>query len=438
MKTVDEQANWSLSQWLDYLEQQHHKEIDLGLERISLVANALCAARPGKTIITVAGTNGKGSTVRFLEEILRAEGHSVGTYTSPHFLHYTERVRLNGDVLSDEAHCQAFAAVQAARGDTSLTYFEFGTLAAFWLLAQHELDFAILEIGLGGRLDAVNVIEPDISIVTSVAIDHVDFLGNDREQIGFEKAGIYRPAKPAICGEPNPPLQLLAHAETLGAQLRRVNIDYTYQANFDDHPSWDFQAGEWQLKGLPLPNLPLANAATALAALAELPQRPSEDRVQTGLMDARLPGRLEVVSDEPLVILDVAHNPHAADYLAKQLQQRWPGRSIKAVCGMLKDKDVVGTISSLLPVVDAWYCASIPGARGLDADRLKASIEGAYAEHYQNTPTGQEVVDKAPMVATFASVKMAYESACTDAKPDEIVLCFGSFLTIQAIYQLEG
>ena len=438
MKTSEEQANWSLSQWLNYLEQQHHKEIDLGLERISLVANALCAARPGKTIITVAGTNGKGSTVKLLEEILRAEGYSVGTYTSPHFLHYAERVRLNGENLSDQAHCQAFAAVQAARGETSLTYFEFGTLAAFWLLAQQQPDFAILEIGLGGRLDAVNVVEPDISVVTSVAIDHVDFLGNDREQIGFEKAGIYRANKPAICGETDPPQTLIAHAKGIGAQLRKVNTDYSYQVNLDDPLSWNFQAHEWQPRGLPMPSLPLANAATALAALAELPRRPTERSIHAGLVGARLPGRLEVINEQPLVILDVAHNPHAAAYLAQQLQQRWPGRSVLAVCGMLNDKDVEGTVAKLMPVVNAWYCATTPGARGLVADSLAASIERVYAGLSREATMAPHSGDKTYSVTRYASVKEAYERACADAKPHEIVLCFGSFLTIQAIYQLEG
>ena len=438
MKTIDKQADWSLGQWLDYLEQQHHKEIDLGLERISLVANALCAARPGNTVITVAGTNGKGSTVRFLEEILRAEGYSVGTYTSPHFLHYAERVRLNGKTLSEQAHCRAFAAVQAARAETSLTYFEFGTLAAFWLLAQHQPDFAILEIGLGGRLDAVNVIEPDISIVTSVAIDHVDFLGCDREQIGFEKAGVYRPNKPAICGEPDPPLRLLAHAHTIGSQLRKVNADYRYHVDLDSTRSWNFQTAQWQLRGLPLPSLPLANAATALAALAELPQLPSEASIRAGLTAARLPGRLEVVNERPVVILDVAHNPHAAAYLAQQLEARWPGRTVRAVCGMLKDKDVFGTVVKLVPVIDTWYCATTPGIRGLDAESLAMNIERAYAEHSQEpSMVGLDGV-KTGRVTNYASVKSAYESACGDAKLDEIVLCFGSFLTIQAIYQLEG
>lgn len=430
MSKLEQQADWSLSQWLEYLEHQHHKEIDLSLERISRVANALCADRPGKIVITVAGTNGKGSTVRMLEEILRAEGYSVGTYTSPHFIHYNERVSVNGHALSDAEHCQAFAAVQAARGDTSLTYFEFGTLAAFWLLAQKALDFAILEIGLGGRLDAVNVIEPDISIVTAVGVDHVEFLGHDREQIGFEKAGIYRAGKPAICGDPNPPERLVAHAQQLGANLKMVDRDFRYIIS-DDLSSWQFNAGKWQLSGLPMPRLPLANAATVLAALAELAHVPSVTSIHAGLTKAQLPGRLQVIDEQPLTVLDVAHNPHAAAYLAQQLQQRWPGRPVRAVCGMLKDKDIVGTIASLANSISYWYCASIESARGLDAATLAAQVENVYAGDY----SGQ---GGSPPIHSFTNVKSAYESARADAKPGEIVLCFGSFLTIQAIYQLGG
>lgn len=430
MSKLEQQADWSLSQWLEYLEHQHHKEIDLSLERISRVANALCADRPGKIVITVAGTNGKGSTVRMLEEILRAEGYSVGTYTSPHFIHYNERVSVNGHALSDAEHCQAFAAVQAARGDTSLTYFEFGTLAAFWLLAQKALDFAILEIGLGGRLDAVNVIEPDISIVTAVGVDHVEFLGHDREQIGFEKAGIYRAGKPAICGDPNPPERLVAHAQQLGANLKMVDRDFRYIIS-DDLSSWQFNAGKWQLSGLPMPRLPLANAATVLAALAELAHVPSVTSIHAGLTKAQLPGRLQVIDEQTLTVLDVAHNPHAAAYLAQQLQQRWPGRPVRAVCGMLKDKDIVGTIASLANSISYWYCASIESARGLDAATLAAQVENVYAGDY----SGQ---GGSPPIHSFTNVKSAYESARADAKPGEIVLCFGSFLTIQAIYQLGG
>lgn len=424
-----QQANWRLADWLVYLEQQHHKEIDMSLERINLVVNALCADKPAKTVITVAGTNGKGSTVRYMEQILLACGHRVASYSSPHFIDYKERVRINGQELTDAEHCLAFQAVEQARGDTSLTYFEFGTLAAFWLMAQHQLDYAVLEIGLGGRLDAVNIIEPDVSIVTSVGIDHVEFLGNDREQIGFEKAGVYRAGKVAICGDPEPPQRLLAHAHSLQADLRCVNRDYTFKINAGD---WQFESRDWQLSNLPFPHLPLVNAATALAALGALPQQPDLASVRSGLLTASLPGRMQVLSQQPLVLLDVAHNPHAAQYLAAQLQQRWPQRRVRAVVGMLKDKDISATLKCLHGQVNAWYCATTPGPRGSAGTQL--------AQHLHSAQQADDCPASLAQASVYAypDIAQAFKTARMDAEAGDIVLCFGSFLTIQAILQLEG
>ncbi|MGX5914553.1 bifunctional tetrahydrofolate synthase/dihydrofolate synthase [Aliidiomarina sp. Khilg15.8] len=412
--------NWSLHDWLSYLEKQHPKSIDLGLERICQVADALFIDQPAMQVITVGGTNGKGSTVRMLEQILLADARRTGTYTSPHFIKYNERVRVAGEELDDAEHCAAFAAVEAARGDTTLTYFEHGTLAALWLLKQAKVDVAILEVGLGGRLDAVNIIDPDIAVVTTVGIDHVDFLGDNREQIGFEKAGIYRTDKPAICADPEPPQRLLEHARTIGARLRLSGEDFSYQLT---ETGWNFSSENWSLSDLPLPHLPLVNAATALAALCWLPQRPSHLAVAQGLERAQLPGRLEVresaTNPSIQVILDVAHNPHAASYLSQQLQGRWPQRRIHAVCGMLRDKDIQGTLSVLSNQVDDWYLASLPEPRGATADQLATALSGE-------------------RIQTFASVQKAYKNALADAEAGDIVLCFGSFLTIQAIYEVEG
>jgi dihydrofolate synthase/folylpolyglutamate synthase len=412
--------NWSLHDWLNYLEQQHHKSIDLGLERIRQVANALFSGKPAAQVITVGGTNGKGSTVRMLEQILLADGRRTGTYTSPHFIHYNERVRVAGRELSDAEHCAAFAAVEAARGDTSLTYFEHGTLAALWLLAQAEVEVAILEVGLGGRLDAVNIIDPDVAVVTTVGIDHVAFLGDNREQIGFEKAGIYRPGKPAICADPEPPERLVEHAKSIGALLQLAGSDFTCQLNASE---WNFTSSDWSISGLPVPRLPVVNAATALAALSWLPRRPPAEAIRQGLQNAQLPGRLEVreakESTQVEVVLDVAHNPQAASYLSEQLQARWPGRPVRAVCGMLNDKDIDGTLAMLLNQVQSWYVATLPGPRGATAEQLAQAL-------------GERPV------TTFASVQNAYENALSDAEEGDIVLCFGSFLTIQAIYEVEG
>ncbi|MCL5254997.1 MAG: bifunctional tetrahydrofolate synthase/dihydrofolate synthase [Gammaproteobacteria bacterium] len=423
MKTLSEQRSWSLTDWLQHLERQHHKEIDLGLERISQVASALNARQPARTVITVAGTNGKGSTVRYLEQILLADGRSVASYTSPHFIDYRERVRINGTELADADHCAAFAAVEAARGSTSLTYFEFGTLAALWLIARQQVDVAVLEIGLGGRLDAVNMVEPDISVVTSVGIDHIDFLGDNREQIGFEKAGVYRAGKPAICADPEPPQRLVSHAEHIQARLLCIGRDYSWQLEPAD-AGWRFDYPGWSFRHLPMTSLPLANAATALSALAQLDQRPARSSIEQGLQQARLPGRLEVFRQHPLVVLDVAHNPHAAKYLAQQLRERWPQYRVRAVCAMLSDKDIAGTLECLTPLVERWYLAPTPGPRGAASDRLSSAL--------------QRLGQANDAQQSFTSIVNAYQSALTDAEEGDLVLCFGSFLTIQAIYQLEG
>lgn len=413
---------WSLADWLRYLEQQHHTSIDLGLERIRQVADALFINKPAPQVVTVGGTNGKGSTVRFLEQILLADGCRTGTYTSPHFIHYNERVRVDGSELSDAEHCAAFAAVEAARGGVSLTYFEHGTLAALWLLKRAAVDVAILEVGLGGRLDAVNIVEPDVAAVTTVGIDHIDFLGDNREQIGFEKAGIYRQGKPAICADPEPPQRLLQQASAIGADLYCVGTDFTYSTA---EQGWNFNSKDWSLCDLPKPTLPLVNAATALAVLCRLQQQPRREAVEQGLQRAQLPGRIEVRevrSNEgrPVqVILDVAHNPHAASYLSQQLQERWPGRPVRAVCGMLKDKDIANTLGALSDRVAHWYLAALPGPRGAATGQLEAVLDD-------------------DCVKAFASVQKAYENALADAEAGDIVLCFGSFLTIQAIYEVEG
>lgn len=431
-------SHWSLEQWLRYLEQQHPKAIDMGLQRIQQVAQRLAVLAPAPCVITVAGTNGKGSTVRYLEQILVAAGHRTATYTSPHFLHYAERVRIAGRELSEAEHCQAFYAVEQARQDISLTYFEHGTLAALWLIQQHSVDVAILEIGLGGRLDAVNIVDPDVAIVTSVGVDHVEFLGNDREQIGYEKAGVYRPHKPAICADLQPPSRLLQQAAEIGAELYCVGKDFSFKAS-PSASTWTFEmttSGQPEplvMQSLPLPRLPLPNAATALAALHCLPISKnlavSRAAIVEGLQKAALPGRLEVRQEAPLVVLDVAHNPHAASYLAEQLAVRWPQRRIRAVCGMLKDKDIAGTLACFnkLPVI--WYLASTLGARGASASQLAEALIKVHST---------------PVLAaqTYDSVAAAYQNALLDAESDaetgDIVLCFGSFLTIQAIYELEG
>ncbi|RUO43813.1 bifunctional tetrahydrofolate synthase/dihydrofolate synthase [Aliidiomarina taiwanensis] len=419
----------SLDAWLSYLEQIHTKEIDMGLERITQVATTLGVLQPAKKVLTIAGTNGKGSSVAMADAILRQAGYSTACFTSPHIVDYRERVVVNGNMLSEQAHCDAFSAVEKARGETSLTYFEFGTLAALWLMKQHKLDVAILEIGLGGRLDAVNIVEPDASIVTSVDIDHVGFLGDNREDIGYEKAGIYRTGKPAICGDPKPPQRLVSHAQALGAQLFCVEQDYRHE--LDEH-TWAFmpcsERGQEYLKPLqqlPVPQLPLANAPGVIAALQMLGLPISDEAMKRGLATAAVPGRFERWPGQPEVILDVAHNPHAAKYLHDKLMQIRRTQStqgkVLAVCGMLKDKDIKSTLAELTPAISHWYVASLPGPRAACAEELAGVLDSM----------GQKA-------QPFMQVAAAYEAALAEAEPNDILVCFGSFVTVAALYEHKG
>ena len=372
-------ATSPLDEWLSYLENSHFKAIDLGLERIKSVAQALDLLTPAPFVITVGGTNGKGTTCRLLETILLNAGYRVGVYSSPHLLRYNERVRIQNQELDDAQHTASFAYIEQNKTQ-SLTYFEFSTLSALHLFKQAKLDVVILEVGLGGRLDATNIVDNDMAVITSIDIDHTDFLGSTREQIGFEKAGIFRANKPVIIGEPNIPQTMLAHAETLGCQL------------FCRHLDWDFSQQElgwtWQtthedekvrwnlLTDLPLCHIPLANAATALAAVQKLPFEISLETVKKFLLEVELTGRFQTMKPEslthlaqmvqrevealPRMIIDVGHNPHAARYLAEKLtalKAQSQGKLI-AVCGILKDKDAVGVLTPLLPLVDEWYCVT--------------------------------------------------------------------------------
>ncbi|OFZ72732.1 MAG: bifunctional folylpolyglutamate synthase/dihydrofolate synthase, partial [Betaproteobacteria bacterium RBG_16_64_9] len=311
----------TLSEWLDYIERTHPAGIELGLERVARVRDALGLSFAGP-IITVGGTNGKGSTCAMLDAILRAEGYRVGLYTSPHLLHFNERVRLSGVPVSDGELVLAFEAVEQARGDTPLTYFEFGTLAAWHIFATAPLDALVLEVGLGGRLDAVNAFEPDCAIVTRVSIDHVDYLGSSRESIGAEKAGIFRAGKPAICADPCPPGTLVAHAQAIGADLQQIGRDFSYVGGLTQ---WRFNGRSGSRAGLAPPALrgatQLANAAACLAALDAMSKRlpVSMQAVRLGLATVELPGRFQVLPGRPSVVLDVAHNPDAAATLAANL-----------------------------------------------------------------------------------------------------------------------
>ncbi|MCH5051000.1 bifunctional tetrahydrofolate synthase/dihydrofolate synthase [Pectobacterium aquaticum] len=400
------QATSPLVTWLHYLEHLHAQAIDLGLERVKQVAEHLQLLQPAATIFTVAGTNGKGTTCCTLESILLAAGLRVGVYSSPHLLRYTERVRIQGKELPEALHTQAFADIEAGRGAVSLTYFEFGTLSALQLFKQANLDVVILEVGLGGRLDATNIVDADVSVVTSIAIDHTDWLGNDRESIGREKAGIFRQGRPAVVGEPDMPGTIADVAAEKGAQLRRRGRDWEYSMQRE---TWSWQDKQRELSRLPLPNVPLANAATALAALHYSSLNVSEEAIRQGLQHAALPGRFQTVQVSPRLILDVAHNPHAAAYLANRLAGLPKTGKVRAVVGMLSDKDIAGTLAHLTPSVDAWYCASLEGPRGATAQQI--------AEHLTRSQS-------------FSDVVAAWQQAMSESTEQDIVIVCGSFHTV--------
>ncbi|KGA33195.1 bifunctional folylpolyglutamate synthase/ dihydrofolate synthase [Pectobacterium brasiliense] len=405
------QATSPLVTWLHYLEHLHAQAIDLGLERVKQVAEHLQLLQPAATIFTVAGTNGKGTTCCTLESILLAAGLRVGVYSSPHLVRYTERVRIQGKELPEALHTQAFADIEAGRGAVSLTYFEFGTLSALQLFKQANLDVVILEVGLGGRLDATNIVDADVSVVTSIAIDHTDWLGNDRESIGREKAGIFRQGRPAVVGEPDMPGTIADVAAEKGAQLRRRSRDWEYSMQRE---TWSWQDKQRELSRLPLPNVPLANAATALAALHYSSLNVSEEAIRHGLQHAALPGRFQTVQASPRLILDVAHNPHAAAYLAKRLAELPKTGKVRAVVGMLSDKDIAGTLAHLTPLVDAWYCAPLEGPRGATAQQI--------AEHLTRSQS-------------FSDVVAAWKQAMSEATEQDIVIVCGSFHTVAHVME---
>ena len=412
--------------WLGYIERQHPKTIAMGLERVREVSSRMGLAKPAKRVITVGGTNGKGSTVAFIEAVARAHGWTTGAYTSPHVLRYNERVRIDGVDASDEALVAGFEAVEAARGDTLLTYFEYGTLCALWLFARASLDLVVLEVGLGGRLDAVNIVDPDVAVITTVDLDHQEWLGDDIEAIGFEKAGIARHFSPLVLGDDDPPASVLRHAYAIGAQAWRIANDFF--AEPIDAATW-----RWREVGhsmtLPKPTLDapvqLRNAACAVTALRALPGRIRREAFAEGIANARAIGRLQRFGHGGIeVVVDVGHNPQSARALAAWIRTQ-PGRRTVAVYGALSDKDAVGVVSALANDVDAWYLAGMPdaGSRGQDAATLRLRLAGTVAAE----------------AGTFPDPEAALDAALPVAGPDGRVLVFGSFhIAAVALRKLNG
>ncbi|WP_428035111.1 bifunctional tetrahydrofolate synthase/dihydrofolate synthase [Amphritea sp.] len=369
----------TLQQWLEWIENNHPVDlIELGLDRLRIVYQRMSLDLSGSKTVIIGGTNGKGSTIAMLDQVLRDQGITVGCFTSPHFLRYNERIKLAGQPVSDALIVRAFEAIEQARGDVRLTYFEYNTLAALHVFSVQQPEVMLLEVGLGGRLDAINIIDADISVVTTVSVDHIDWLGDNREQIGYEKAGIYRAGRPAVCGDPNPPERLTGYADEIGARLYQRGRDFNWQQVDDDNWLWQGEQAEGSLltiSGLPELTLPKANAATVIQVLSLLGMMPAPHQLKASLAKASLTGRMQQINVAGTdYILDVAHNPEAAEYLAGQLRDKPVAGRTLMVLGMLADKDIDQVLSLLHPVIDQWYLVSLKGARGQSAQVLAEKL----------------------------------------------------------------
>lgn len=412
----------SLADWLAYLEQLHPTAIDMGLDRVRAVAARMAMTRPAPLVVTVTGTNGKGSTCAFIASLLNAQGLKVGSYSSPHLLRYNERVLLSGREASDAELCEAFAVVEAARGEISLTYFEMGTLAAFWLFERAGLDAVVLEVGLGGRLDAVNIVDADLAVITNIGLDHADWLGNSRESVAYEKAGILREGKPALCGDLDPPQPLLDHANSLSAPLLLRGRDFDLAMGAGDW-HWrgvDAAGAPLELHGLPLLTLPMENAALALQAYAMLGLPWDPARLARALLQTRVVGRLDsrqVVWNGRRIalLLDVGHNPHAAAFLAQRLEQRPVAGTRLAVFGLLADKDLAGVLDALVPSISDWAVTPLPTPRTQSATQL-----------------AQALLERGASVSEYATIEQALEAQCARAESVDEILVFGSFYCVAA------
>ncbi len=411
-----------LAGWLDFISAQHSSEIELGLDRLRQVA-ILLGLRPFNCpLITVAGTNGKGSSITALESFYTHAGYHTACYTSPHLIVFNERIRIDGIFVADKELCAAFADVNSARANISLTYFEFATLAAFVIFLQHELDVILLEVGLGGRLDATNLFPADVALITSIGIDHTAWLGNNREAIGAEKAGIIHEGKIVVISDPEPPQSLLRIAHEKGSEIFSLHQDYRYEIKATD---WCWQQGEKAvLSVLPLPGLfgmaQFNNLAGVLMCLATLQkQLPVYDEtIRNVLPTIKVKGRFQVVVAKPLLILDVAHNPDSMELLTENLKGQPVSGKTHAVVAMLKDKDIYETLYKIYPSIDYWYVAGLAVSRGESAEYLKAVLKKLGA----NTP-----------ISSFETVEQAWKQACWLAEEKDRVVVFGSFHTVGGI-----
>ena len=415
-----------LQDWLAWQQTLHSQKIQLGLDRVARVAHELGIMQPEYKVVMVAGTNGKGSITAILESIYHRAGYRVAAYTSPHLLKYNERIRVGKENVEDELLCNAFDLVDQARAEFSLSYFEFGTLAAMQIFSKLPLDVAVFEVGLGGRLDAVNIYDADVAIVSNIGLDHVQWLGSTRESIGLEKAGIFRKGKPAICEDKEPPETLLKYAKDTGAELYLVDKDFSYQR--EDEGGWSFHTPTLDWKGLPVPNLygdvQVGNAATALMSLQcledELPV--AREAAEQGLTEVCLSGRFQRVLDECEVVFDVAHNLDSAKVLGKNLLELQPASRTYAVLAVLEDKDVEGIIGAVNRQIDEWYISELDSERSLGSADLQDHIKQ---------------LDQGAVVKIFPSISKAWLAAKNNASHTSRIVVFGSFLTVAEVLSLQ-
>ncbi|TAK61847.1 bifunctional tetrahydrofolate synthase/dihydrofolate synthase [Methylobacter sp.] len=408
----------SLQDWLKWQESLHPLVIDLGLERAAQVFHALNPDYVKPPTITVAGTNGKGSSIAYLEAIYMAQGYRVGAYTSPHILKYNERIKIGGKPVSDEEICEAFARIESVRGNTSLSYFEFGTLAALDIFRRADVDVQLLEVGLGGRLDAVNIVDPDVAMVASISIDHVEWLGGTREAIGREKAGIFRATIPAITGDPAPPESLIQSAIEQHASLYCIGKDFGYKKQAT---RWDWFYGDKQMLQLPEPGLKgehqYRNASSVILAVTKMSEAlpVSEASIKQGLENVRLAGRFQLIDSEIPVLLDVGHNPQAVRTLADYVTAVFPDRRIHAVFSMMKDKDIAGVLEIMNPVVYDWFFAPLANPR--------TATESVMREIFSQSPVSR-------VSFGFAGFTEAFSAAKNQSQEGDLLLVFGSFFLV--------
>ena len=414
----------NLEDWLSHCEKLHPQTIDLGLERVNKVAKTM-GLRFDCPVITVAGTNGKGSTCAMLEAVYRQSGYKTGMFTSPHLVYFQERCRIEGQAVPSADLIKHFEIVEAARGEVTLSYFEFTSLAIFSCLSSASLDVVILEVGLGGRLDAVNIIDTDCAVITSIDLDHMELLGPDREAIGLEKAGIMRANTPVVISDPSPPASVLSHAKSLNADVWQVTQDVQFGG---DAQQWTWRARGRTYSGLAYPALrganQLLNAAGVLAVMEALRQQlpVTAQAIRAGLSTVQWPGRFQILPGQPAIVLDVAHNPHATSALAHNLDAMGFYPKTHAVLGAMADKDIPGLFKRLMPIVECWYFCDLPTPRAASASQLQAAWQSL-----SPPPTSQ--------FRLFANPQQALSQAMADADPADRILVFGSFFTVGGVLQ---